>query len=604
MELGIGAGALLRSRLGFAKGRNCAAIVIGVDKAGSLPVLGAARSGADQVANWLQAENYDVALLTDAKNKPVLVSDVFAAVNTRVTAGTLDQLVIYFAGHGFIGSYSEYWLLSGAPANPNEAISVLETIVLAKQWAIPDVIFISDCCRSRADSLQVNNVRGSLIFPTSGAPPVVVTDLDVFYATLVGDPSWEVPVATSSKQYKGIFTSALLDAFQSPSSSLVTNVDGQDVVTNATLKVYLSTEVPKRAQASSVTLMQRPDIQVASGPKSYIARVHGAPTAVAPAPAAPTLSRVASAAFDAAVGSGKGAGDQSLPPDLAHLAASSGFSSATSRIARSRGFPRSIDVQTGFAIYGAQVASVAVPSPMKARFTNLSSDRAVIVIDTVGRPAASTLVRFADGSGCVLATLDRFVGSLVVDDSGIISIIYDPVYMAKASPDGDTRVSQLDQLRAVVATAARFGVFRVDGGKGNHAAVARIADSIRVMKSVDATLGLYAAYAYANADVSEKVRSVDDYLRGDYQTQLFDASLLAGTLPKIPISPESPRVTPFCPMLSQGWSLLRVRNVRLDPNLYTAQAYLKPSLWTTFGPQGMDVLQSAFKNVFQNQVTS
>src|SRR5450759_1920849 len=39
----------------------------------------------------------------------------------------------------------------------------------------------------------------------------------------------------------------------------------------------------------------------------------------------------------------------------------------------------------------------------------------------------------------------------------------------------------------------------------------QLADSIRVLKGIDPTLGLYAAYAYAEADLLNQVRSVQEY---------------------------------------------------------------------------------------------
>ncbi len=98
-----------------------AAVVIGVNKAGDLPVLRAAISGARDVAKWLQTEGFEVKLLIDDRG-PVRARDVFLDVSEFVNRGTLDQLVIYFAGHGFLNpGRGEVWLLSDAPENAGEA---------------------------------------------------------------------------------------------------------------------------------------------------------------------------------------------------------------------------------------------------------------------------------------------------------------------------------------------------------------------------------------------------------------------------------------------------------------------------------------------------
>ena len=57
-----------------------AAVVIGVDKPGSLPKLRAAGSGARTIAEWLKTEGFEVKLFVD-DTSPVKASDLFAAIN-------------------------------------------------------------------------------------------------------------------------------------------------------------------------------------------------------------------------------------------------------------------------------------------------------------------------------------------------------------------------------------------------------------------------------------------------------------------------------------------------------------------------------------------
>ena len=145
---------------------------------------------------------------------------------------------------------------------------------------------------------------------------------------------------------------------------------------------------------------------------------------------------------------------------------------------------------------------------------------------------------------------------------------------------------RLERLRAIVAAAARLGVFNVERDKANA-----VADEIRYMKSIDPTLGLYAAYAYADAGLRDHVRSVQGFMRDDLNADLFDVAMLAGTLTG---SQYGPPVVPLCPMLGQGWGLLRVRGVRLTQALLQAADHLRPALWTTFEPAGMDIIEEAF----------
>ena len=55
----------------------------------------------------------------------------------------------------------------------------------------------------------------------------------------------------------------------------------------------------------------------------------------------------------------------------------------------------------------------------------------------------------------------------------------------------------------------QFGVFRFDGSKETRTrATTAMADRIRVLKSIDPTLGVYATYAYHDAGLRDKMESV------------------------------------------------------------------------------------------------
>jgi hypothetical protein len=575
---------------------NRAAVVIGVDKPGGLPKLKAAASGAKAVSSWLSSQGFEAKLLADI-TQPVKASDVFDTIAALVRRGTLDQLVVYFAGHGFIKDYSEYWLLSGAPDNPNEAISVNESIFLARQTAIPNVVIISDACRSKSEDLQTERVRGSLVFPNNRTPPPKPTDVDLFYATLIGDPSWEVSVHDSTTAFDGIFTATFLDAFKNPDDSMTTPIGGKLVVPNRKLQPFLLREVPRRAQQASIRITQRPDVQVVSGDSTYIGTVAStAHQAAVPSPAPASVVTLATAAFTHISSShvnpqvvsswlpltlGPGAGSE-----LMAVADSSGFTHSATKIVTARGTPVPSSVRTGFEVSGAPVGSIRATPGVTVKLSKQSADRALIDVSLGTRRAGSVAVRFADGSGCVLVALKDYLGSVVVDEAGVSNVSYLPIYMR--DPNLEPR---LTALHAAVATSARFGVFRIEGGRRNSEGAARLASQIRVMKGYDATLGIYAAYAYAQADIQEQVRSVRGYMHDDYGVDLFDLAMLAGELYGRQLEPTA-FVPPLFPMLSQGWSLLRVKDARLPVAISKSIDHLKPSLWTTFDAEGMKIIDS------------
>ncbi len=584
----------LRSVWSQPRPRQRAAVVIGVDKAGDLPKLRAAASGARQVETLLKAEGYDVAALVDDQ-EPVTVDRIFAAIDGYIRKGTIDQLVVYFAGHGLAAEYVEYWLLSEATRNPNQSVSLRESVQLARLYSgIPNVVFISDACRSTPRSLGLSAIRGGIIFPTSGA--VQPSDVDQFLATLVGDPSFEVAMTDSTKNYAGIYTTTLLSAFDEAPTDIVSKVSGIDVIPNKRLKRYLEREVPLRAQRINIQLNQRPDAMVTSDDDVYIAKA-AKTTLAASTGTATGLRHIAAANLGdvglrgiVQVGPRKDSELAAYRQATRDLDAKTGFSKAQSEVASQmkdvEAFARTLPgaFTTGFLVSGQPVRSAFLIVEGAPRPFERLGDRAIAASVPRGR-AASALIEFADGTSTLVAALYGFAGNIVAARNGVINVSYVPRH-------GGYDPKRLNDLHASVATAARFGVFRIEreeGGPKN--AGSRLADTVRMMKDVDPTLGLYAAYAYSEAGEQRGVASVRGIMRSDLGVDLFDTAMLSGALARREATLRN--CAPFCPMLAQGWALLRVNKVELPKEIEALRDHLRPALWTTLEPQGTRLLLDA-----------
>jgi hypothetical protein len=256
--------------------------------------------------------------------------------------------------------------------------------------------------------------------------------------------------------------------------------------------------------------------------------------------------------------------------------------------------PDSFETRTGFAINGAQVKAALAADDSHVEITNAggSDGPALIKISQCSDHPTTVGLMFGDGSGTVVAALPRFIGTLTVDRGQVASVTYLP---SRDSYYGGEH-KHLDELRALVATAARYGVFRIEGAVEDRTGAARrLADQIRVLKGVDPTLGIYAAYAYADANLTEQVRSVESYMRSDLGVDLFDIALLADKISDKRI--EGPTgIVPFCPMLTQGWQLLRAKNVSLLEEVERTRDDLQQALWTTFGRRGMISIFNAIQS--------
>jgi hypothetical protein len=186
-----------------------------------------------------------------------------------------------------------------------------------------------------------------------------------------------------------------------------------------------------------------------------------------------------------------------------------------------------------------------------------------------------------------LAGINNYIGTVIVENGRVVNVNYVPSDNSYRWHEYAGERARLEKLRAIVAAAARYGVFRVDRENASE-----IAGQIRYLKSIDPTLGLYAAYAYAEVGLRDQVQSVMDYMTGDLSASLFDVAMLTGTLAGSQVrSPYT--VVPFCPMLSQGWTLLRVKRAKVPPAAEEASNHLLPALWTTFDPTGMNLILRA-----------
>ncbi|MBI4220125.1 MAG: caspase family protein [Chloroflexi bacterium] len=586
-----------------------AAVVIGVNRTGKLPALRAAVSGAKKFGHWLKQEGFDVNLLVDDK-KPVTLARISGQISELVRRGTLRQLVIFFSGHGFLNvGRDETWLLSNAPLDANEAINVAENVVLARESGIPSVVMISDACRSTPESIQSSRVRGSLIFPNEEVTSNPRPEIDRFFATLPGSASFEIAVGGTAKQYRAVFTDCFLQAYVKPDVGMARQVlvEGEQirVIPNRNLKEYLRREVPARMQELKVPVRQLPDAIVESGEDVYLGKVAPRPDSekygiggvagllVMPVRTTVDVGDVAQYAFARAIGSRI---DVPIPSREAidRVASESGFNAAVDgvRTSEERG-PDHFESTTGLKVIGTRVIEFL---GLGVRVDKLyeEPEASYIRINTPfpSRGAAtSVILRFADGSGTVVAGLGGYIGTISVEGGRVANVSYVPSTNSDRWAEYVEERSRLRDLRTIVAAAARFGAFRVDKRDAGT-----VADRIRFLKAVDPTLGLYSAYAYAEVGISREVESVREIMANDISAMLFDVAMLAGEMARGDRGANLP-IVPFCPMLAQGWNLLRVKKARLHPIVDAARDHLLPSLWTTFDSAGMDRILRAARDI-------
>jgi hypothetical protein len=589
-----------------------AAIVIGINSVGELPVLRAAASGAQSFGAWLAGEGFEVKSFVD-KDGPVTVTAVTEAITALIDEGPLQQLVVYFSGHGFLNNYSEFWMLSGAPRNPNEAISVRESVELARECGIQSVVMISDACRSTPQSLNVERVRGSLMFPNEPLSRDTRPEIDRYFAALPGDPALEMVVDKSVEQHEGVFTHCFLQAYRQPDAEMVrqltSNGNVVSVIPNRYLKEYLRRKVPVLMRERGLMVHQFPDAIIESGENVFIGRAvvtddaETRKTAPRDIIGVREVARVKLAgAFDSGLG---------LPPlpmtdseraALDQAALQTGFNASVELIGRAQvQGVRHFETRTGtgLKVFGTRVSKV-VGLNMRVDLLNRGDSIEPAYVRLYPGQAgvlgqghvSSVILRFDDGSGTVLAGFEDYIGTVVVENGRVVNVSYVPSENSYQWNRYMHKRPRLEKLRAITAAAARYGVFRV-----NRENAGSVASQIRYLKSIDPTLGLYAAYAYAEVGLSDEVNSVLRYMVDNLHAMIFDVGMLAG---KLAGSKSDPVIVPFCPMLSQGWGLLRVKRTTVPPILEEAANHMPPALWTTFDSTGMDLI---FKGIQERRIS-
>lgn len=575
-----------------------AAICIGVDHAGGMTPLQAAVKGARDFATWAKSQGCETKLLIDEANARVSVVDIFDAVKPIIDAGTYDQLIIYFSGHGILTAPgAEYWLLSRAPENPNEAVNLFRSVEDARRSGIPHVVFISDACRSSVKGPPLSGVVGGVIFPNQGTTPFGGSEIDVFYATRPGDPAYEVPEAEATQRYRGIFTDCLLKAVKKPDAGLVDPLtDGAaqvSVVTSRRLKPYLESTVPVDAATIDIKLRQIPELRVETALPKYFALVDspavgfgmapGGPPPTAPRGTIDTALEALSEAPSAVTPSVSGSAAQALADELQ-------LPQEVDRLISARGRGH-FETQTGFSVFGANVSNVYIRGwHADPPFPEGTPGALHVRLHPRGGSASSIVFELDGTTGTALAVLPGFIGTVVVKEGRVIGVNYVPADNTWRFNEYQQREQELETLKALAAVSARDGRFVVEDASAD-----RLAQRIRQAKGIDPTLGLYATYAYAQIGHYKDVYSVFTYMKDD-EIEIpvpFDVVLLATRHEGGAVQEVDRRFAPFAPMLSQGWALLMPGDSLYHPIHQRLRPHLIPSLWTTFDAEGVAIARDA-----------
>ena len=501
-----------------------AAICVGINRPAGMTPLPAAARDAARFEQWARSQGCDTALKTDDNGKPVWLSDIVDLAQEFAERGIYDELIVYFAGHGILlAPGAEYWLLSGAPADPSEAINVLRSIEGARDSAIPRVSFVSDACRSAADSLTLRAVNGGAIFSLQASSPHR-SEVDVYYAMLPGDPANEVLQAAATSGHKSLFSSCLPDAPPIPPLNEVWAV--------------------LKHEAYATPLQATPRVQEAK-----------------------------------------------------KLAVATGMYSEIERVKTARGCEK-FETRTGFSVHGARVVDVFSRWQSDPPFQEKSESRTYAFADHVrvyppgDDEPASILITLDTGTTVLLAICPGLIGSVLVEAGRVISVNYTPSAQSMRFPEYQEHADRLEQMKAYAAFASRHGKFELPDESADV-----LANRIRQFGGLDPTMGVYAAYGYAQGGRYEDALSVLRYMRDDIEIPIpFDVAMLGLRANGESLADRCGRIAPFGPMLSQGWALLNPNDKLWRPIHPRLRPYLVPGLFVMLDRDGNSIARAAIRS--------
>jgi hypothetical protein len=583
-----------------------AGVFIGVDKTGTLQQLNDAAAGARRMYEWALSQGFPdqthAKLITDEGGKIVTPDLIYDAISTIINGPGVDQLIVYFAGHGVNINRSEHWLLTQAPGRTSAAVNVAGSEYLARYCGIGYVAIISDACRVAPEGIQAQNVRGQDIFPNDAvadkAKPV-----DQFFACGLGKTAAELKdPKLAATHFSALYTGALLDALHGTDEAfLETSSEAGDAaryLRPARLEAYLEREIPLRVARLRLQnkVNQNPDA-ILTLHSNWLARVSGPPlpgsntrisfgtNALAPQSSGPratarNLLRAVAHGDSAQLSQEISRSKAAASPSVRSVAGS------IESIAKPFG-PDHFESGCGFKIRGNRVIGHTSPWAQ----VQILDDGHLLRVDNLARPAASVLLKFEDGSGATVPAIKGFIAALTFDPDGELEdVTYEPSANTRRWDAYKDQAEQLRALRAVAGAASQHGRFRL-----TDADAPRIAQQMQYAKSIDPTFSVYAAYAYYDLHAHERLREMCGFQLDDLGVTLFDLALLSRQLMSKTIDRNS-GVVPFVPLLSQGWALLSANKVKLHPLLKGLENTMRPSLWSLFDADGVRKLEQAMQS--------
>lgn len=543
-----------------------------------------------QMRAWLASQgigNKDLVELDDAKGK-VRAYQLADVIGAMVKRRNLDQLIVYFSGHG-VHNRGDIWLLSDAPFQASEAVNVEGSIQAARGCGIPHIVLISDACRTAAEGIRGLGVQGIDVFPND---PVdgLERAVDTYFACARGKPALEIrDPLEAARGFSGIYTEVLSECLVGKHDSVIdmVEVDGAPVAQVGAWKLadYLALEVPKRIRArlgQPPSVNQTPVGRITSREgwisrlanyqpqgyeKSGVDVLGGGPAFGLSAVEA--SDRILREVLDGGARRGEGLlGGEDRAPSAGEQVRST-FADLAAPL---RPMPRL--AQSMFRLRGER--GIRLHAPSGPYHVVEAAQQTAFGIDGPAAPVQIAL-EFDSGRGALLPAFPGWVAELVFRSGELLHVA-----LRRLGEEGDVPDSAASRaLLAALGASAGLGVLRLDAKQASQ-----LEERVTMGGPLDPSLALYLAYAYHDAGERGRILPLHRRLLAEHGFSLFDVAMLAGGA-HLAAARREQRVFPVAPLLSRGWSLLGAFGARLPAPLIALETELRPSVWTLFGGAAM-----------------
>ncbi|WP_205300140.1 caspase family protein [Pantoea sp. Tr-811] len=573
-------------------------MTIGISNSFPLTPLPGAITAAQEIFNWASSNDFVASMITD-EVQAVTVPRLREALEKLLNQNDrIDLFVLHFAGHGLRrGAEENIWL----PSDWHDELRGISVEALKKRLymrGIKSLTIISDACRSLPNDIETTEIIPDAVLPR-GPWREEIPVIDRFNAVTDGQQAYMLP-SDGVAPARCIFSSVLIEGLQGYDESVFDRYV-KDCVIPESLALFSRERM--RQIGTQYRLECNPEYQIGI-PRDHTVYQHrssatnGEQTIIWPTP--PKQDNQEPVAFTQKNYTKK----LSAISRIAHR--DEGYISDRLIINQSR-----VDKHTNLIVTGGTAYRIWSTCPSFAISTDY---RKQYLVELGDKPAAQVLIELISGITISTIVYRDLVTIVSTDKGGVI---------------GWACVNKWQGIRNQLESTIK-AISDIQSGNMSMDKIDQIAVDLRRSKHINPTLGAISSYLYDFAGDIDNIHRTAYYYCRRNQAIPFDIAFMGmlktdqtdnGYTVQVPAVSERKTKSPgdnlphwateatpaeegfvagLWPWLHQGWQFVENPCDEEKPTaspLYEVIRYLAPSQFTSFRPQGAELLINKFNMV-------